>query len=109
MDYLIREAKEQDYKGILQLYDEISLLHAKALPQIFIKADTPFWNKEYISGIGGYLLGTVDLLGDWREEVIVSVKNEVRIYISTITAVDKRVCLLQDNLYRNTITHASMG
>lgn len=51
MDYLIREAKEQDYKGNLQLYDEIALLHARALPQIFIKADMPFWNKEYISGI----------------------------------------------------------
>ena len=51
MDFLIREAKEQDYEGIIQLYDEIALLHAEALPQIFIKADTPFWNKEYISGI----------------------------------------------------------
>ena len=53
MDYLIREAKEQDYKGILQLYDEITSLHVEALPQIFVKLNTPFWNKEYISGIIG--------------------------------------------------------
>jgi len=33
----------------------------------------------------------------------------LRIYSTTIPAVDRRVCLMQDALYRNDVTHRSMG
>ena len=51
----------------------------------------------------------VDLLGDWREEIISSVPGELRIYSTTLPAMDRRVCLLQDPVYRACVTMSSMG
>ncbi|MEI6501837.1 MAG: CBM35 domain-containing protein, partial [Armatimonadota bacterium] len=50
-----------------------------------------------------------DVIGDWREELITSVKGELRIYTTTIPATDRRVCLLQDPLYRQDVAHLFMG
>ena len=51
----------------------------------------------------------VDLLGDWREEIISSAPGELRIYSTTLPAMDRRVCLLQDPLYRSCVCLSSMG
>ena len=50
-----------------------------------------------------------DVLGDWREELITSVKGELRIYTTAIPASDRRVCLLQDPIYRQDVAHLFMG
>lgn len=50
-----------------------------------------------------------DVLGDWREEVIVVVPGEMRIYTSTIPAISKQLCLMLDPLYRNDVTQESQG
>lgn len=52
---------------------------------------------------------TADLLGDWREEVIVAAKGELRIYTTTIPASDRRPCLLQDRQYRTQVANNSSG
>ncbi len=52
---------------------------------------------------------TADVVGDWREELITSVKGELRIYSTTIPAMDRRVCLMQDPVYRSGTTMNSMG
>lgn len=59
--------------------------------------------------IDGSVVLIADVLGDWREEVITSVPGEVRIYISPIPAMDRRVCLMQDALYRMRTTMNAMG
>ena len=59
--------------------------------------------------IQGSLIAVVDLLGDWREEIIISAPGELRIYSTTIPAADRRVCLLQDPLYRMDVAVATMG
>ncbi len=41
-----------------------------------------------------------DIVGDWREEIVTVVGNEIRIYITTIPARDRRITLMQDPLYR---------
>ena len=46
---------------------------------------------------------SADILGDWREEIIVSVPGEIRIYTTTIPTTRRRVCLLQDPLYRKNV------
>jgi len=51
----------------------------------------------------------VDLWGDWREEIIASVPGELRIYSTTLPAMDRRVCLMQDPIYRSYVTMSSMG
>jgi rhamnogalacturonan endolyase len=50
-----------------------------------------------------------DILGDWREEIVTVAAGELRIYSTTIRAAGRRVSLMQDPLYRNDVTHRSMG
>lgn len=69
---------------------------------------------EYPSGdtvgrLSGSIVGMADVIGDWREELIVSVPGELRIYSTTIPAQDRRVCLMQDPLYRMDVTIQAMG
>jgi len=59
--------------------------------------------------IEGSVIAVADVLGDWREEIITSVAGELRIYTTTIPAADRRVCLVQDALYRMDVVCAAMG
>jgi ABC-type sugar transport system ATPase subunit len=59
--------------------------------------------------IEGDVIAVVDLLGDWREEIITSVAGQLRIYMTTIPAADRRTCLMEDPIYRTDVTHAAMG
>jgi rhamnogalacturonan endolyase len=62
-----------------------------------------------LSRIEGEIVAIADILGDWREEVITAVEGELRIYTTTVPADTRRVCLMQDRLYRNYVATASMG
>ncbi len=57
----------------------------------------------------GSFLQVADVTGDWREEVICTVKGELRIYTTRIPARDRRVCLMQDDAYRMRVRMNSMG
>jgi len=57
----------------------------------------------------GRLISFADILGDWREELIVTFPGELRIYTTTIPAVDRRVCLMQDPIYRMDVAIQAMG
>jgi rhamnogalacturonan endolyase len=59
--------------------------------------------------IEGSVIAVADVLGDWREEIITSVAGQLRIYTTTIPAADRRVCLMQDPLYRMDVVCAAMG
>jgi rhamnogalacturonan endolyase len=59
--------------------------------------------------IEGRVVAVADVLGDWREELIVSVPGELRIYTTTIPAPIRRICLMQDRLYRLGVATSSMG
>nr|MDO8085258.1 hypothetical protein [Candidatus Sigynarchaeum springense] len=50
-----------------------------------------------------------DLFGDWREEFVVASSRELRVYTTTVPAIDRRVTLLADPIYRDSVAHASMG
>ena len=64
---------------------------------------------EVQSGFQGRVIMTADLFGDWREEIITALPGELRIYSTTIPAEDRRVTLMQDNTYRQTVTVRTMG
>jgi rhamnogalacturonan endolyase len=51
----------------------------------------------------------VDLLGDWREEIISCPQGEIRVYSSTIPAANRKVCLMQDHQYRMGVASLSVG
>jgi hypothetical protein len=59
--------------------------------------------------IAGNVVLVADIAGDWREEVVTSVPGELRIYSTPIPARDRRVCLMQDPVYRNTVAAAAQG
>ncbi|MBN1361695.1 MAG: hypothetical protein JW993_13950 [Sedimentisphaerales bacterium] len=72
------------------------------------------WNGSGLTPIeGAPIEGTVvqvaDIAGDWREELVTAAGSELRIYSTIIPAADRRVCLMQDPLYRNDVCHHTMG
>ena len=68
-----------------------------------------YQGDETITEIGGSAIAFADVLGDWREELIVTVPGELRIYSTTIPARDRRICLMQDPLYRLDVCIQAMG
>lgn len=60
-------------------------------------------------GFVGKFLMQADILGDWREEALTVLNGEFRVYSTTIPAMDRRICLMQDPAYRQTIAANSMG
>jgi len=122
------DPKQEKYKGnppqwLLTSKGEILARDEKVPP-----VEVVYWDadgqRELVSGgrifkyLGG---GTVaqgieggrsfwaDIIGDWREELVTSVKGELRIYTTTIPATDRHVCLLQDPIYRIDVAHLAMG
>lgn len=62
-----------------------------------------------VATLRGRIVGIADLIGDWREELILSADGELRIATTTVPATSRHVHLMQDPLYRNDVAHASMG
>lgn len=68
------------------------------------------WRGEELPPrLEGSYVATIDVLGDWREEIITSVPGELRIYVTDIPAVDRRTTLLADPIYRMDTVMGAMG
>jgi len=67
------------------------------------------WGGEAIQAIKGQVVLVVDCLGDFREEVIMSLKGELRIYTTNIPTSESRAPLMQDRQYRLGIAAQTMG
>jgi rhamnogalacturonan endolyase len=67
------------------------------------------WKGQELARTEGSVQHVADLFGDWREEVVTFLNGELRIYSTPLPARDRRVTLMQDPLYRNDVTHRSMG
>lgn len=78
----------------------------KPMPQKIVKWED---KTEVNNGIEGSLMLIADLYGDWREEVVMALPGELRIYTTAIPAQDRRVTLMQDGIYRSYVAHRSMG
>ncbi|GAB6165704.1 rhamnogalacturonan lyase [Thermostilla marina] len=57
----------------------------------------------------GSYVATIDLLGDWREEIITTVPGEIRIYVTDVQPKGRRVTWLADAVYRMDTVMATMG
>ena len=49
MEFLVREATEQDYEGLSAILAEVDAMHSEALPHIFVTPEEPARSKEYFS------------------------------------------------------------
>lgn len=65
--------------------------------------------RQEVGRIEGRVVAIADCLGDWREEIITALPGEVRIYTTTVPATSRRVCLMQDRLYRTDVAMQTMG
>lgn len=96
---LLRET----FKGDDNRWGASSSSNGKAL-------DVVKWKGETLTqDIEGDILMIADLYGDWREEIVTALPGELRIYATNIPAKDRRVTLMQDDIYRNYVAHRSMG
>ena len=67
------------------------------------------YHGPQIGAYDGTILAVADILGDWREELITTVPGELRVYTTTIPAVDRRITLMKDDIYRMYVAMVSMG
>jgi rhamnogalacturonan endolyase len=67
------------------------------------KTDAP------VDTLDGRIVAIADVIGDWREELILTKNGELRIATSTVPSTSRHVHLMQDPLYRNDVALASMG
>lgn len=78
--------------------------------KVFIAGQTIYkWPRQKIGEVEGRIVAIADCLGDWREEIITALDGEVRIYSTTLPATSRRVCLMQDRLYRTDVAMQTMG
>jgi rhamnogalacturonan endolyase len=103
-------------KGKLIEFKETGTLNPRALwwdadPQkeVIISGAIRDWGGEPIQPIQGGIIAVVDCLGDYREEVITSLKGELRIYSTTVPTTTRRICLMQDHQYRLGVVAQTMG
>jgi rhamnogalacturonan endolyase len=82
---------------------------ADSQKEVIFSGDIRDWDGQVFQPIEGRVIAVVDCLGDYREEVITSLKGELRIYSTTISASDRRVCLMQDHQYRLGVAAQTMG
>lgn len=70
---------------------------------------TDFGSTAVQQELAGNVVLVADVVGDWREEVLTTQPGELRIYTTPIPATDRRVSLMQDPVYRNTVGAAAQG
>jgi hypothetical protein len=79
------------------------------LRELHARGSISKWKGQEIGRTEGGVQAVADLIGDWREEIVTFATGQLRIYSTSVPAVDRRVTLMQDRLYRNDVTHRSMG
>jgi len=82
---------------------------ADAQKEICYKNRVIEYDGEEKQAIEGDILIVADIIGDWREEIVTSLPGELRIYSTNIIANSRKVCLMQNHLYRMAVADASMG
>jgi rhamnogalacturonan endolyase len=62
-----------------------------------------------VGEISGRVVAIADCLGDWREEIITALEGELRVYSTLAPSNSRRICLMQDRLYRSDVAMQTMG
>jgi hypothetical protein len=102
-------SKGQPIAGPVPPQSELVWWDADPLREIYTQGVISKWKGATLGRTGGSVQHVADILGDWREEIVTIAAGELRIYSTTIRAAGRRVSLMQDPLYRNDVTHRSMG
>ena len=95
--------------GAVPPQNEVVWWDGDLLREIHARGSIAKWQGAEIGRTGGSVQHVADITGDWREEIVTFANGELRVYATAIPANDRRVTLMQDRLYRNDVTHRSMG
>ena len=80
------------------------------LNHILLLKDQQAHERYKDTTVSGRIIGTADLYGDWREEILVRGNDgDLHVYSTTFQAEDRRVSLMQDPLYRQDVATQAMG
>ncbi len=102
-------SKGRAIEGPVPPQNELVWWDADLLREIHSRGTISKWKGSVIGSTQGATHQVADIVGDWREEVVTFINGELRIFSTVIPANDRRVCLMQDALYRNDVTQRSMG
>jgi rhamnogalacturonan endolyase len=109
-DKFFYTAKGQKIDGPIPPQDGLVWWDADPLREIQSRGTVSKWKGPVLTrDIQGFPLAWVDILGDWREEIVACSNGEIRIYATTIPARDRRICLMQDPVYRFDVAFKAMG
>jgi rhamnogalacturonan endolyase len=89
--------------------NELVWWDADPLRELHSRGRVSKWKGAELATTEGSVQHVADIVGDWREEIVTFANGALRIYSTPIPATTRRVCLMQDPLYRNDVTHRSMG
>lgn len=103
----LREASQPAEASVAEVVRGLG--QTKGPAKVVVNELWPGYVGEVFGRIEGNIIGIADCLGDWREELIVSLPGEIRIYSTTIPATSRRVCLMQDRQYRTSVARQTMG
>ena len=96
-------------EGPVPPQNELVWWDADLLREIHSRGAISKWKGAELGRTEGSVQHVADITGDWREEIVTFVNGQLRIYGTSIPATDRRVTMMQDRLYRNDVTHRSMG
>lgn len=102
-------AAGQPIAGAVPPQNELVWWDADLLREIHSKGSITKWKGAAVGATSGSVQHVADITGDWREEIVTFAEGALRVYATSIPATDRRACLMQDPLYRNDVTHRSMG
>jgi rhamnogalacturonan endolyase len=102
-------AKGEPIPGPVPPQNELVWWDADPLRELLSRGTISKWQGPVTGKVEGSIQQVADITGDWREEIVTFSNGELRIYSTTIPATDRRATLMQDPLYRNDVTHRSMG
>jgi rhamnogalacturonan endolyase len=108
-DKFFFSSKGEKIAGPVPPQNELVWWDADLLRETHSRGTIAKWQGPVLGKTDGSVQHVADILGDWREEIVTLAAGELRIYSTTIPATDRRVTLMQDPLYRNDVTHRSMG
>lgn len=102
-------AKGTPIEGAVPPQNELVWWDGDLLREIHSRGTIAKWKGAVLARTEGSVQHVADLWGDWREEIVTFANGELRVYSTALPAADRRVALMQDRLYRNDVTHRSMG
>jgi rhamnogalacturonan endolyase len=102
-------SKGQLIPGPVPAQNELVWWDGDLLRELHSRGSISKWKGTELGRTEGTVHQVADLVGDWREEIVTFANGELRVYSTAIRAADRRVTLMQDALYRNDVTHRSMG